>query len=236
MTENIVRHRRVGALVAGALGVVVLSLTAATTLGGFSAAVSANGNVNSGTLVIALDNGSVWCDSTGANGAVPVGNGTGGSTAANNASCSASIDPLGGLTNVIPGGAVSTQTLTVKNIGNIAGNALALTPGTCAATTRTDTNGYNGGGTASFCGKVNITIQEGASKCLFPAQASACPALSNANNLSTLGTSPITLNSTGALAAGATDVITIKAQLDSTATNAHQGLKASVPFTWSITQ
>ena len=161
MTENIVRHRRVGALVAGALGVVALSMTAATTLGGFSAGITANGFHQTPTLVIALDNGSVWCDSTGGSGTVPVVNGSGGSTAVNNSACSAAIDPLGGGT-------------VVKNIGLLNGNSLALTPGTCAAVARTDTNGYNGGGMATYCGKVNITIQEGANKCLFPVQASAC--------------------------------------------------------------
>jgi hypothetical protein len=235
MSENIMRNRRLGALAAGALGVVALSLTAVTTLGGFSAAITSTANHNSGTLVIALDNGSVWCDSTGANGASPVGVGTGGSTAVNSTACSAAIDPFGG-TNVVPGGTVTTQTISVKNLGTVGGNGLALTPGTCTTLARTDTNGYNGGGTATYCGKVNITIQEGASKCLFPAQASACPALANTSNLSNLGTSAITLNSTGALAAAATDTITIKTQLDASATNAHQGLKASVPFTWSITQ
>jgi hypothetical protein len=236
MTENIVRHRRVGALVAGALGVVALSLTAATTLGGFSAALSAPGTENSGTLVIALDNGSVWCDSTGANGVVPLTVGAGGSTAVNSNACSAAIDAFGGATNVVPAGTVTTQTLTVKNLGTIAGTGLTLTPGACAATARTDTNGYHGGGVATYCGKVNVTIQEGASKCLFPVQASACPALANTSNLGNLGTSGITLNTTGALAAAGTDTLTIKTQLDTSATNVHQGLKASVPFTWSISQ
>jgi hypothetical protein len=235
MSENIMRNRRLGALVAGALGVVALSLTAATTLGGFTAAVSASGNISTPTIVLALDNGSVWCDSTGANGTSPVGVGTGGSTATNNSACTAALDVFGA-TNVVPGGATSTQTISVKNLGNLNGNGLALTPGACAAIARSDTNGYNGGGTATFCGKVNITIQEGASKCLFPAQASACPALSNTSNLGNLGSTPLTLNSTGALAAGATDTITVKTQLDASATNAHQGLKATVPFTWSISQ
>jgi hypothetical protein len=235
MSENIMRNRRLGALAAGALGVVALSLTAVTTLGGFSAGISANGVVPSGTLVIALDNGSVWCDSTGANGTSPVGVGSGGSTATNSGACTAALDVFGG-SNVVPGGTVTTQTISVKNLGNIGGTGLTLTPGACAAVARTDTNGYNGGGTATFCGKVNITIQEGANKCLFPAQASACPALASTSNLGNLGTSGLTLNATGALAAGASDTITVKTQLDASATNAHQGLKATVPFTWSISQ
>ena len=235
MSENIMRNRRLGALVAGALGVVALSLTAATTLGGFTAAVSASGSGLSPTIVLALDNGSVWCDSTGANGTSPVGVGTGGSTATNNSACTAALDVFGA-SSIVPGGTATTQTISVKNLGNLNGNGLTLTPGACAAVARTDTNGYNGGGTATFCGKINITIQEGANKCLFPAQASACPALSNTSNLGNLGTSGLTLNSTGALAAGATDTLTVKTQLDASATNAHQGLKATVPFTWSISQ
>jgi hypothetical protein len=235
MSENIMRNRRLGALVAGALGVVALSMTAVTTLGGFSAGLSANGTYGGGTVVIALDNGSVWCDSTGANGTSPVGVGTGGSTAVNNGACTAALDVFGA-TNAVPGGATTTQTISVKNLGTLGGNGLTLTPGACAAVARTDTNGYNGGGTATYCGKVNITIQEGASKCLFPAQASACPALSNTSNLGNLGTAGLTLNSTGTLAAGATDTITVKTQLDASATNVHQGLKATVPFTWSMTQ
>ena len=74
-------------------------------------------------------------------------------------------------------------------------------------------------------------------KCVFPTQAAACPAISNTNNLSTLasqsfGAVPLTVI---APAASATYVVT--AELDSgVATNADQGLAATVPFTWSISQ
>jgi len=233
MTENIVRRRRTGALVAGVLGVVALSFTAVSTLGGFSAAITATGNVSSGTLVIALDNGSVWCDSTGANGTSPVGVGGGGSTATNSSTCVTTLDPFNNL-NAVPAGTTTTTTITVKNLGTVTANALTLTPGNCTAVARSDTNGYTGGGTTTFCGKVDVTIGEG-TKCLFPVSATACPALSNANNLSNIPTAGVTLNG-GTLAAGGTDAIVIKTQLDTSATNAHQGLKASMPFQWSVTQ
>ncbi len=64
MTENNVRPRRYGALVAGVLGVVALSLTAATTLGGFSAAVTSTSNGTTGTLVLKATAGGNTCYST----------------------------------------------------------------------------------------------------------------------------------------------------------------------------
>ena len=95
--------------------------------------------------------------------------------------------------------------------------------------------------TRRFAHKIDVIIANtttGATdKCVFPTQAAACPAISNTNNLSTLasqsfGAVPLTVI---APAASATYVVT--AELDSgVATNADQGLAATVPFTWSISQ
>jgi hypothetical protein len=64
--------------------------------------------------------------------------------------------------------------------------------------------------------------------------AGACPALSNTYTLTSLGASPAI--SLGALAAAGSKKVTFKTQLDSTATNADQGLQGKLAFTWTLNQ
>jgi len=70
-----------------------------------------------------------------------------------------------------------------------------------------------------------------------PTQAAACPAISNTNNLSTLATQTYNAVPLSVLAAGASATYVVTTQLDaSAANNADQGLTATVPFTWTISQ
>ena len=93
---------------------------------------------------------------------------------------------------------------------------------------------------ASFCGKVDVTIANtttGATdKCVYPTQAAACPALSNTYTLATLANQTFNTTPMSALAAGASATYVVSVQLDSSATNADQGLTATLPFTWAINQ
>jgi hypothetical protein len=116
----------------------------------------------------------------------------------------------------------------------------SMVTGACAAAAASDNGGYTGSDTAGFCGKIDVTVANttvGATdKCVFPTQAAACPALSNTNTLAGLASSTFNAVPLSTLAAGGTATYVVNVQLDSTATNADQGLTATVPFTWSISQ
>jgi hypothetical protein len=71
---------------------------------------------------------------------------------------------------------------------------------------------------------------------VFPTQSAVCPALSSSNTLAGLATQTFPTTPMSALAAGASATYVIKVQLDTAATNADQGLTATIPLTWSITQ
>ena len=74
-------------------------------------------------------------------------------------------------------------------------------------------------------------------KCVYPTQAGVCPALANTYNLSTLAAQTFNAVPLSVIAPAATATYTVTVQLDSAlATNADQGLTATVPFTWSISQ
>jgi hypothetical protein len=115
-----------------------------------------------------------------------------------------------------------------------------LVTGACSQATASDSSGYVGSD-SSFCNKVDITVANmttGATdRCVYPSQAAACPALANTNNLSNFASTTFNAVPLSVLAAGASATYAVTTQLDSgVATNADQGLTATVPFTWSISQ
>jgi hypothetical protein len=227
MSQPKERRRRHSVVLAGLLGTAVLAATAGLSLGGFSAGITNPTNsFSSGTVVLKEAAGATSCFSTGAGTQV---------TVSNSANCT-TIDDLGGVINQGPGSAVNTQTLNLTNLGTINGATFTVTPGACTSGAAANTAPYVGADTAGFCGKVDVTIENdtGTPKCVFPAAAGACPALSATNTLATLGTSPAL--SLGALAAGATDTFVVKTQIDASVNNADQGLTASLPFTWLLNQ
>jgi hypothetical protein len=226
MTQPTPRRRRRSVLVAGLLGTTALAVTTAMSLGGFSAGITnTNNTYSSGTIVLkeGVVGSPTTCFSTGTGTTI---------TATNTANCT-TIDDLGGAINQGPGSAATTQNLTLTNAGSIDGATFTVTPGACTAAIGGGT--YAGTDTAGFCGKVDVTVYNStANKCLYPAGAGACPALAATSTLTGLGTSGAL--SLGSLAAGATTGVTIKTQMDTTATNIDQGLTASMPFTWTLNQ
>jgi hypothetical protein len=219
-------------LVAAGAAVAALGATAAVTLGGFSATISnATNTLSSGTIQLKEGVAAATCYSTGT--------GTGGTVSASNTGACA-IDDLGAKLDQVPAGTAVSTTVTLTNVGNTTTANAALVSGACAATAASDSASYVGGDTSGFCGKVDVTIANtttGATdKCVFPTQATVCPALSSSNTLASLasqtfGTTPMT-----ALAPAASATYVITAQLDTSATNADQGLTATIPLTWSISQ
>jgi hypothetical protein len=206
----------VGVAVAGAL-----AMTTMGALGAFNATITQNGTLTAGTIVLKEVGGANTCYSAGvASGAILGGN---------SYSCT-TIDTFGAPTGQVPGGSANSQTLTFTNVGSTNAATFTVTPATCSAA---GVGTFYGGDTSGFCGKVDITIGNGASVCYYPSQASACPALSSTYTLASL-TSAATIGS--GLAAGASDTVVVSTKLDSSATNADQGLEATQGFTFTLNQ
>ncbi len=206
-------------------------------LGGFTASItnpaSSTTGYGSGTVLLSESqtSGSTTntCISTGSN--TTASNSV--STADANTTCTA-INLFGGQVAADPGVAVSSATVTVKNIGTINAATLTLSSSGCTQADNTaGSNTYFGTDTA-FCSKVDYEIYDSTSgNCLVPAATGACPTtLSNSYNLSQF-TTPVSL---GALSAGGSETLVFYMQLDSAATNADQGLIATMPLTWTLSQ
>ena len=223
-------------LLASLAAVAALGLTTMFTLGGFSAVINNNSSTFSSATIQLEENQAgtgITCYSTGS--------GAGGTVTATNTNSGCAINALVGTLDQVPGGAALTTNLTFTNVGNHAASIAQLTTGACTAAAASDSNGYVGadltGTPPAYCGKVDISVNNNTlSKCVYPSGASACGALLNANNLGTIANTVFTTNMS-TLAAGASATYTVTVQLDNAvATNADQGLTATVPMTWTISQ
>jgi len=217
-------------LVAALAAVLALTSTASVSFAGFSAQiVNSNNTFSAGTMQLQETSGAINCYSTGTGG--------GGTVGTNSATC-ATINKLVGTLDQVPAGSPLTTTITMKNNGTIAATLESLGFGSCTAAAASDANLYVGSDTSGFCGKVDFSVGI-SGKCLYPANAAAsCPATPTSSGTlsgaATLGS--ITQASTPGmtvLAAGATQAYTFTVMLDSSATNADQGLAASMQMTWN---
>ena len=220
---------RFGALATASLAVVALSTTAMTSLAGFSAQIVNNSNTfSAGTMQLEESQGATNCFSTGS--------GSGGTVGTNSATCA--INKLVGPLDQVPAGTPLTTTITMKNTGNVTASLESRVFSACSAAAASDAGGYVGSDTAGFCAKVDFSVGI-TGKCLYPANASAsCPATPTSSGTltgaATLG-SITNASSPGLtlLAPGASQSYTFTAMLDSSATNADQGLAASMNMTWN---
>jgi hypothetical protein len=233
---NIVRrlgsHKR--GLVASFGAVAALGLTSAYTLGGFSATVAnPSSTFSSATIQLEEGSGSTTCFSTGT--------GSGGTVTAANTNSTCGINVLTGTLDQVPGATALSSTITLTNVGNKAASVASLVTGTCGAAAASDNGGYTGSDNSGFCGKVDVTIANTTSgagyKCVYPVEpaGTACPSLSSSATLATLAGQTFT-TPMSSLTAGASATYVVSVQLDPSATNADQGLTATMPFTWSISQ
>jgi hypothetical protein len=229
------RKRRLSHGTAAALiGMVALAVTAATAFGiaPFYAQVGGSSNsFQSGTLILSETVGGTTCLSSP--------NTAAGITTNVNSACTA--NDLGSGTANGVGAPAQTASVVLTNQGSIAATSgLTLAGGTCAAAAAPYAASVlnpasSGSDTSGFCGKVDITIYNG-TKCVYPVATGACPALSNTYNLSTLASAGTTAL-VSSLASGASVTLTFNTELDSTAaTNADQGLIASIPLTYVLAQ
>jgi hypothetical protein len=143
----------------------------------------------------------------------------------------------------------ATVNLAVKNEGSLNASALKLHSSACTAG---DTTGETYKGSADPCDKVQLYVQKWtdatrtvAASCLYgSAQAltpNACDFAATGADAKTLGAFAAANNSTtplnlGALNTGVTGYYTIGVKLPQTTSNAYQGRKASVDFTWTLEQ
>jgi len=218
---------------AAVLGMAALGLTAATALGltPFYAQVGGTANsFQSGTLILSKTIGAGTPCLSSPNSAAGI-------TTNINSACTGS-DIGTGTTNSVSSSQSATVTLT--NQGSIASTAgLALAASSCTvAAAPYGSSALNplssGSDTAGFCSKIDVTIYNG-TNCIYPVHTGTCPTISNTYNLTTLAAAgSLALAST--LASGASVVLTFTTQLDTTATNADQGLVASIPLTYTLSQ
>jgi len=218
-------------LVAALAAVVALTSTASVSFAGFSAQiVNSNNTFSSGTMQLQETSGAINCYSTGS--------GSGGGTVGTNSATCATINKLVGTLDQVPAGSPLTTTITMKNNGTIGATLESLVFGSCTAAAASDANAYVGSDTSGFCGKVDFSVGT-TTKCLYPANnTTPCPGtplntgtLAGAATLGTINqgsTAPMTI-----LAAGASQAYTFTVMLDSSATNADQGLAASMQMTWN---
>lgn len=229
------RGRKLG-IGGAAVMAATLGVTATFTLGGFSAGVGSNSasNFSSATVQLEEGNGSTTCFSTGT--------GSGGSVGSSNSNTSCAVNDLTGSLDQVPGGTALTSTITLTDVGNHTPSTASLTVGSCTVSSASDNGTYEGSDTSGFCGKVDVTIANTTSSatdpCVYPTSTSACPGLSSTYTLTTLAaagsfsSTPLSIPA----ASGGTATYVISVQLDASATNADQGLEATLPFTWSISQ
>jgi hypothetical protein len=221
-------------LAAAGTAVVVLGTVVGVTLSGFSGTISdASNTMSSGTVQLKEGSGATTCFSTGM--------GTGGSVTASNTGTCRSIDDLGDKLDQAPGGTATVTTITMTNVGNVATSPASLVASACTAVATIDNGGYTGLDSTSFCGKVDVTIGNTSTgavdRCVFPAVTIAgCAAPSSGGTLATLASQTLSSPGLSNLAAGATSTYAITVQLDSSATNADQGLSATLLLTWGLSQ
>jgi hypothetical protein len=227
LTRKLLADRK--GLAAAVIAVVALGSTAGITLGGFSATIENPTNTfSSGTIQLEEGVATTTCFSTGT--------GSGGSVASANTGTCSSEDDLGATLDQMPGIPTST-TVTLTNVGNDPTTSSELVAGACSQAAATDDSSYVGADT-DFCGKVDLSIEDSTSgDCVYPVAASA-PCGDVVTGGGTLdGFESANYTTLSPLAAGASASYVITVELDPTnATNADQGLTATIPLTWSITQ
>jgi hypothetical protein len=151
------------------------------------------------------------------------------------------INDLGAATDQSAAGPSTSTTVTVTNVGSVDTSAASLAAGACSATAARDDNGFVGADRNGFCGTVDVTIANttpGAHyRCLFPdLSVDACAAPDQDGTLARLAGSRLTDPGLSTLAAGGSATYVITVRSDPSQTNADQGLTASLPLTWTISQ
>jgi hypothetical protein len=187
----------------------LLSLSVTGTLSGFTAAITNSSNtVTTGSLVLQ--------EGVGSNATTFTCTSVDGSSITTNASTCSTINTFGGTGSqtMVPGQTV-TQNVTFKNSGTLNAGTFTLAPAGCTQSAPT----APAGSATDLCAKLNVVVtQSGVTGSVYSGTLAAFTAQ---KSLTTL-------------AAGASTTFTFAVTLDGAATNAYQGLQASVPMTWTL--
>ena len=204
MSENKKRKLSLPLVVAGGVSSLVLALGMSPTFSAFTASIQNSLNT-AGTGALVM---------TETSGSVSCNSTDGTNGLSGNSATCATINKYGGTSTLLtPGGPANTTTVTIKNTGSITPSTFSLTPSTC-----TQGNlGANNGSASDLCAKLNVKITSGGTT-VYDGTAAAFT----------------TAKSLTPIAAGGQATFTFAVSLDSTATNAYQGLQASQPLTWTF--
>jgi hypothetical protein len=188
----------------------LLSLSVTGTLSGFTAQITNSANtVTTGSLVLQ--------EGVGSNATSFTCTSVDGSSITTNASVCSTINKFGGTgyQTMVPGQTV-TQNVTFKNSGTLNASTFTLAPAGCTQSAPS----APAGSATDLCSKLTVVVTQsgGATGGVYSGTLAAFTAQK------TLTT----------LAAGASTTFTFAVTLDGAATNAYQGLQASVPMTWTL--
>ena len=190
-------------VLAGSVSSLVLALGMSPTFSAFTAQITnSTNNTSAGTLVMeestTVDSLTTTCKST-----------DGGNVTSNAATCS-TINKYGGA-NLAPGG-TTTQTVIIKNSGNLTPASFSLTPGSCTQT------GAVTGSASDLCTKETLVLEQDGASIYSGVLSAFGPAAK-----------PLTT-----VAPGATSTFTFQITLDSSLGNTYQGLTANQSLVWKF--
>ena len=207
------RRKGLFVLLTGIAASAILALSFSPTMSAFVAQITnSTDTAASGYLSMQESNaeGTVLCNSTD------------GTTISTNAATCATINKYGGSTTMFPGQTVTTA-ISIKNTGTVNATAFTLTPSAC---TQAASGTVNGSAT-DLCAKMNLTVKAGAT--LQTTVYTGTLAGFNAAAINLTGLAGI-----GTVAPGASVNFSFAVQLDSSANNTYQGLRASQPMVWAF--
>jgi hypothetical protein len=199
---------------AGLVGALLMSMAMTNTFSAFVASIT-NTNDTAATASLVLQE-------SGAPGTTPCTSTDGGGVSTNTATC-ATFNKYGGNTTMVPSNAAGTTnnvvtTVNFRNTGTATATAFTMAFGTC-----TQTAGAGAGTATDYCSKLHVKVTSGATVVQADTVAS------------TLAGTTVTLPAALVPApGGAAIAVTFTVYIDSTATNAYQGISASQPITWTL--
>jgi hypothetical protein len=191
-------------LAGGLLAAGVLAASTTGTLGGFVATIT-NGTNTAASGVLTMHAAS-------SDGTVTCDSTDGGGVSVNSATCS-TLDEFGGSTTLTPGQSLTTN-VAITNSGTVTAQSFALTAGDCAQSN----NGALNGTATDMCGMVLKIVSGGTT-------------LYNGTLAGFKANGPVSLS---ALAPGTSKSFAFTVAIPSSADNSYQGLKASLPLTWTF--
>jgi hypothetical protein len=199
------------------------SLVGSTMAGMSASLVNGSNSFNSGTLVLKTQVGSTVCLSTGA----------GVDTTTNSGTCTAD---LLGASGQKPGGAVTTQTVTVTNNGTIDATSNRLWSSACSSVNAGGET-YHGGG--NICSSIDLAIYDQThATCLYPQTSGSCT-LTTGKTLAdwtSLHGSQAAGLSLASIGAQSLTTFVFSSKLEAAAPSSVEGMAASIDFDWSLAQ